>query len=119
MLDRIYPAPTNIYPFQTKESLIGITSAVIFYGLLKKQRMLATIEKKEPSFFLTLLTVVSILLVVNQELITSFNYIDIEALDQKTFGFRALATTLWWVSLSAYLIYRGTKVLNYKPEKIL
>lgn len=119
LLDRIYPAPTDIYPFRTEESLIGITSALIFYGLLKKQRALAHMEKKEPSFFLTLLTVVSVLLVVNQELITSFNYIDIEALDQKTFGFRALTTTLWWVSLSAYLIYRGTKVLNYKPEKIL
>jgi tellurite resistance protein TehA-like permease len=38
LLDRIYPAPVGIYPFHTQESLIGITSAVIFYGLAKKQR---------------------------------------------------------------------------------
>ena len=37
LLDRIYPAPVGIYPFHTRESLIGITSAVIFYGLTKKQ----------------------------------------------------------------------------------
>lgn len=65
------------------------------------------------------MAVVSVLLIVNHELITSFNYIDISAIDQKVFGFRALTTTLWWVSLASYLIYRGTKVLNYKPEKIL
>ena len=119
LLDRIYPAPVWIYPFHTRESLIGITSAIIFYGLLKKQRNMAVATKDHPSFFLTLLTVVATLLVVNQELITSFNYIDIDTLDQQVFWFRALTTTLWWVTLSAYLIYRGTKVLNYKPEKIL
>jgi hypothetical protein len=38
LLDRIYPAPTGIYPFRTQESLIGLSSAVIFYALSKKQR---------------------------------------------------------------------------------
>lgn len=52
------------------------------------------------------MTVVSVLLIINHELITSFNYIDIAALDKEVFGLRALATTFWWVSLSAYLIYR-------------
>ena len=65
------------------------------------------------------MAVVSTLLIVNHELITSFNYIDISALDRQVFGFRALTTTLWWVALASYLIYRGTKILNYKPEKIL
>lgn len=119
LLDRIYPAPVGIYPFQTRESLIGISSAIIFYALAKKQREAASHEKKEPNFFYILMAVVSTLLIVNHELITSFNYIDISAIDQKVFGFRALTTTFWWVALSAYLIYRGTKVLNYKPEKIL
>ena len=80
---------------------------------------MAAVTKEHPSFFLTLLAVVSTLLIVNHELITSFNYLEIEKIDQQTFGFRALTTTIWWVSLSAYLIYRGSKVLNYKPEKIL
>jgi uncharacterized membrane protein len=119
LLDRIYPAPVGIFPFHSEESLIGITSAIIFYFLLKKQRDMATVTKEHPSFFLTLLAVVSTLLIVNHELITSFNYLEIEKIDQQTFGFRALTTTIWWVSLSAYLIYRGSKVLNYKPEKIL
>lgn len=119
LLDRIYPAPVGILPFHTRESLIGISSALIFFGLAKKQRENAQAEKKEPNFFYILMAVVSVLLIVNHELITSFNYIDISAIDQKVFGFRALTTTLWWVSLASYLIYRGTKVLNYKPEKIL
>lgn len=119
LLDRIYPAPEGIYPFHSEESLIGITSAIIFYGLLKKQRDGANVNREQPNFFLTLLSVVSVLLIVNHELITTFNYFPIEEIDKQTFGFRALATTMWWVILSAYLIYRGTKVLNYKPEKIL
>ena len=57
-------------------------------------------------------------LIVADEAIISSG-LEIEKIDQQTFGFRALTTTIWWVSLSAYLIYRGTKVLNYKPEKIL
>jgi hypothetical protein len=65
------------------------------------------------------MAIVSTLLIVNHELITAFNYINISELDQKIFGFRALTTTFWWVALASYLIYRGTKVLNYKPEKIL
>lgn len=119
LLDRIYPAPVGIFPFRTEESLIGISSAIVFYALTKKQRELAQREKKDPNFFYILMTVAATLLIVNHELITSFNYIDITALDREVFGFRALTTTFWWVSLSAYLIYRGTKVLNYKPEKIL
>lgn len=118
-MDRIYPAPVGIYPFHTQESLIGLSSAVIFYALTKKQREAAEKEKKEPNFFYILMTVVAVLLVINHELITAFNYIDISSIDQKMFGLRALTTTFWWVALSAYLIYRGSKVLNYKPEKIL
>ncbi len=119
LLDRIYPAPVGIFPFHTQESLIGLSSALIFFGLTKKQREAAQKEKKEPNFFYILMTVMATLLIVNHELITSFNYIDISAIDQKVFGFRALTTTFWWVGLASYLIYRGTKVLNYKPEKIL
>ena len=72
--------PVGILPFHTRESLRHIFGFDILDSPKSNVKMHR--QRKKNKFFYILMAVVSVLLIVNHELITSFNYIDISAIDQ-------------------------------------
>ncbi len=121
MLNRFYPAPENLTLFSTRESLIGVSSLIIF-GFMQShlKRNLNTENLKENSglqFFLTFLFYLTLWVVVTHELLLAFNSFGFDFTNPAIIGIRAFTVTIWWVALGLFMVLRGTQKSHYLNEK--
>ncbi len=121
LIGRIYPAPTNTHILQTKESLIGIITTITFFlALYISRRLQKMTQENRPSFFLVIFSYASLLLIVNHEILATFNSLFSVSELQNMDGTRAIATTFWWAILASFMLYTGVKNgPGHRSEKLL
>ena len=121
MLNRFYPAPEGLTLFSTRESLIGVSSLIIFgfmhLHIKKGLNKEALKESTGLQFFLTFLFYLTLWVVVTHELLLAFNSFGLNFSDPKIQGIRAFTVTLWWVALGLFMVLQGTQKSHYLNEK--
>jgi len=124
LLASIYPAPTDTFIFTNTEMptdwifIKGIfATAILFLGLFISRRLQLEQVIKRPSFILVIFGYSTLLLAGNYIISALANDLSIPHVDG---GPRAVATTLWWVAIAIFMLYKGIKSgKKYHSEKLL
>jgi hypothetical protein len=120
----IYPAPTDAYLFTHPElptdwlMYKGIfATLILFVGLYISRQLQREQVIKRPSFLLVIFGYSTLVLAGNYIISAIANDLQVSMAHG---GPRAVATTIWWVSVAIYMLYIGIKKgTTYHSEKLL
>jgi hypothetical protein len=120
----IYPAPTDTFILNNTSGLTdwvlikGVFATIIlFVGLMLSRQLQTQQVIKRPSFILVIFGFSTLLLTGNYIIYALMNDFQV-SMEQG--GPRAIATTLWWVSIAIYMLYVGVRLgKKYHAEKLL
>lgn len=124
LIVNLYPAPTDVYLFSHPNvptdwiMIKGIFATVIlFMGLYISRALQLEQVIKRPSFLLVIFGFSTLLLTGNYIISAIANDLQVSLAQG---GPRAIATTLWWVAIAIYMLYKGIKLgKKYHAEKLL
>ena len=125
LVSSIYPAPENTFIFTHTDKPIDWTlyksifaTAILFVGLLISRRLQTEQVIKRPSFILVIFGFSTLLLTGNYIIYAIMNDLQVGMAQG---GPRAIATTVWWVSIAIFMLYKGIKLNSkkYHAEKLL
>lgn len=120
----IYPAPTDVFLFTYTDNPINwlmikgvFGTLILFLGLWISRLLQVEQVIKRPSFILVIFGFASLLLTGNYFISAIMNDLTVPLGDG---GPRAVATTLWWLVIAIYMLYKGIKsAKKYHAEKLL
>ncbi len=124
LISSIYPAPTDTFIFTRTEMptdwvlIKGISATIIFFlGLSISRRLQSEQVEKRPSFILVISGFTTLLLAGNYIIYAIINDLNVSI---SYGGPRAMATTIWWVSIAIYMLFIGIKFgKRHHSEKLL
>ncbi len=120
----IYPAPTDVFLFTHTDDPINwlmikgvFGTLILFLGLWISRLLQIEQVIKRPSFILVIFGYSSLLLTGNYFISAIMNDLEVPLGDG---GPRAVATTLWWLVIAIFMLYKGIKsAKKYHAEKLL
>ncbi len=124
LIASIYPAPSDTFIFTHPEKatdwllIKGVFATIIlFVGLSISRRLQSEQTEKRPSFILVIFGFATLLLSGNYIIYALMNDLGVAMANG---GPRAIATTIWWVSIAIYMLFVGIKLgERYHSEKLL
>jgi len=120
----LYPAPTDTSLFGGNNlgtdwiMIKGIfATAILFIGLWISRQLQSEQVIKRPSFILVIFGFTTLLLTGNYMIAALMNDLGVPHIDG---GPRAVVTTIWWLLIAVFMLYKGIKYgKKYHSEKLL
>ncbi len=114
--DKLTGYASAIWTGRFAETLLAL--AAMFISLRVSREIQATTKEYRPSFLLVIFAYSTLVLAVNYFIVLAFNQVGVSTAEVG--GPRAVATTLWWITVACTMLVIGVqKGYLYRSEKLL
>jgi hypothetical protein len=118
MLDKISTASSSNHFMSTEESLVGVTTLITLFLVIRGYKRLAEkgIAKKTP-FIVTFIFYLTLWSVVTYEIVGLFNSVGLDYSNKAIEGIRAFAITIWWAGLALWMLFTAGLKNKFRDQK--